>query len=59
MQPLQLAFYKGMGGKHGAVQFNLQRPHFYCTKCKTRDYNSDYPNKSQACKSGNGLRRNE
>lgn len=29
MSPLQLAFYKGMGGKNGALQFNLQRPHFY------------------------------
>lgn len=27
--PLQLAFYKGVGGKHGALQFNPQRPHYY------------------------------
>jgi hypothetical protein len=27
--PLQLAFYKGVTGKWGALQFNLQRPHFY------------------------------
>jgi len=29
MNPLQLAFYKGAGGKNGALQFNLQRPHYY------------------------------
>lgn len=29
MSPLQLAFYKGAGGKNGALQLNLQRPHFY------------------------------
>jgi hypothetical protein len=29
MDPLQLGFYKGMGGNYGAVQFNLQRPHYY------------------------------
>lgn len=28
-KPLQYAVYKGVGGKFGAVQFNLQRPHFY------------------------------
>ncbi len=27
--PLQLAFYRGASGQHGAVQFNLQRPHYY------------------------------
>ena len=32
MSPLQLSFYKGMGGKNGALQFNLQRPHWYCEK---------------------------
>lgn len=29
IRPLQLAYYKGMGGKWGAVQFNVQAPHFY------------------------------
>lgn len=29
IQPLQLAFYKGIGGKHGAIQLNLQKPHYY------------------------------
>jgi hypothetical protein len=31
INPLQLAFYKGMGGKYGAVQFNPQLPHYYAT----------------------------
>ena len=34
MDPLQYAIYKGTGGKHGAVQFNLQRPNFYIGKRK-------------------------
>jgi len=29
ISPLQLAFYKGVTGNWGAIQFNLQRPHFY------------------------------
>lgn len=29
MNPLQLAFYKGAGGKYGALQLNLQKPHYY------------------------------
>lgn len=33
---MQYAIYKGTGGKHGAVQFNLQPPHFY--QGKTKDY---------------------
>lgn len=33
MKPLQLAFYKGVTGKFGAIQFNLQRPHYYVKKC--------------------------
>ena len=28
-KPLQYAIYKGMGGKFGAVQVNLQPPHYY------------------------------
>ena len=29
MTPLRLAFYKGISGKFGAVQFNPQMPHYY------------------------------
>lgn len=36
MNPMQYAIYKGTGGKFGAVQFNLQRPHFY--QGKTKDF---------------------
>lgn len=38
IQPIQYAVYKGMGGKFGAAQFNLQRPHRVCPKCRKRDY---------------------
>lgn len=34
MQPLQYAIYKGTGGKHGAIQFNFQPPHYYMGKQK-------------------------
>ena len=34
MDPLQYAIYKGTGGKFGAVQLNLQSPHFYHGKRK-------------------------
>lgn len=34
MDPLQYAVYKGTGGKFGAIQFNLQQPHFYAGKQK-------------------------
>lgn len=34
LNPLQYAVYKGTGGKYGAVQFNLQRPHYYHGKQK-------------------------
>ena len=27
--PLRLAFYKGLTGKYGAIQFNPQLPHYY------------------------------
>lgn len=36
MTPLQHAVYKGTGGKFGAVQFNLQGPHWY--KGKVKDF---------------------
>ena len=29
MLPLRLAFYKGITGKYGALQFNPQMPHYY------------------------------
>lgn len=32
MPPLQFASYKGMSGSHGALQINLQKPHFYIEK---------------------------
>ena len=35
-EALQLAFYKGVGGKFGALQFNPQRPHYYCEDCKAK-----------------------
>lgn len=36
MKTLQYSLYKGMSGKWGALQLNLQPPHFY--KGKERDY---------------------
>jgi len=43
MNPLQLAFYKGAGGKNGALQFNLQRPHYYVkSNPKLRNYDGKY-----------------
>jgi len=38
MKPLQFSIYKGTGGKWGAVQFNMQKPHQVCNECKKRDY---------------------
>lgn len=34
MNTLQYAIYKGMSGKHGALQFNFQKPHYYREKQK-------------------------
>ena len=34
MRPLQYAIYKGMNGKWGAIQLNLQSPHYYSGKNK-------------------------
>ena len=45
MTPLQLSYYKGMKGTNGALQFNLQRPHWYCTKKglnKLKNYEGKY-----------------
>lgn len=39
MNPMQYAIYKGTGGKHGAVQFNFQRPHYY--NGKQKDFTGD------------------
>ena len=38
MKAQQVAIYKGMGGKFGAAQLNLQKPHYVCGVCKKRDY---------------------
>lgn len=38
MRPLQYAVYKGTGGKFGAIQLNLQEPHFYEVDGKKRDF---------------------
>jgi hypothetical protein len=50
ISPLQLSFYKGLSGKHGVLQFNLQKPHYYCTKCKNKDFYSGLPLKDKTCK---------
>jgi len=43
MSPLQLAFYKGAGGKNGALQLNLQRPHFFVkSNPKLRNFDGRY-----------------
>jgi hypothetical protein len=36
MKPLQYSIYKGMSGRWGAVQLNLQAPHYH--KGKQKDY---------------------
>lgn len=36
MFPLQWAVYKGTGGRHGAIQFNKQGPHYF--KDKEKDF---------------------
>lgn len=38
-QSLQYAIYKGMTGKHGAVQFGYQKAHYYQSKQKDFDGN--------------------
>jgi hypothetical protein len=44
MRPLQLNFYKGSG----AVQFNLQKPHYYCPRCKKKNFQGwDQPQECQ------------
>ncbi len=39
MSPQQYSVYKGTGGKFGALQFDLQLPHFY--KDKQKDYTGE------------------
>lgn len=43
MQPLQHSIYKGMTGKHGALQLNLQPPHFFRKEGKVtfRDFTGE------------------
>lgn len=43
MKPLQLAFYKGMKGRFGAIQLKFNRPHFFCPRCNRKDRETDYP----------------
>ena len=38
VEPLQIAYYKGMGGKFGAIQLRPQLPHHFCKECKKKDY---------------------
>jgi len=43
LNPLQLSFYKGMGGRHGAIQFNFQKPHFYLKNApKIKNFQGPY-----------------
>lgn len=39
MLPQQFSIYKGVSGKHGALQFDLQLPHFY--KEKQKDFTGE------------------
>ncbi len=39
IKPQQYAVYKGITGKNGAIQFNLQLPHFY--RGKEKDFTGD------------------
>lgn len=56
MVPLRLAYYKGVSGKYGALQFNLQKPHYFCPvggkgdrsrKACPKDFDSTFP---QSCR---------
>lgn len=48
--PLQWGVYKGVGGRHGAAQFKLVAPHFYCSQCKSKNFNTT----EFACKDTDG-----
>jgi hypothetical protein len=41
-KPLQYAIYKGMTGKFGAIQLNLQPPHFYRDGQKGKDFTGEH-----------------
>ena len=45
---LQLAFYKGSKGRWGAAQLQLQKPHFYCKTCKTKNFT--HRGQAESCK---------
>jgi hypothetical protein len=46
MNPLQLSYYKGVSGKHGAMQLNLQRPHYYVrNNPKLKNYDGKFIHK--------------
>lgn len=42
INPLQLAFYKGMGGKWGALQLNPQKPHYYVKGKNLKNYEGKF-----------------
>ncbi len=50
IKPQQYNIYKGVGGKFGAAQFNLQYPHYYCSNTKCRTKNFDGPEQLCQCK---------
>jgi hypothetical protein len=41
---LQYAIYKGTGGKHGAIQLNFQKPHYYKDRLKDFEGNQAFSN---------------
>lgn len=38
LQPRQLEFYKGMGGRYGSAKFALGLPFWFCNRCKAKNY---------------------
>ena len=51
MKPQRFSVYKGMGGKFGALQLNLQLPHFYKDGQTTRE--KDFTGEKALDKNGN------
>ncbi len=43
ISPLRWSVYKGVSGKFGCIQLNLQKPHYFCSKCKKKDFVSVLP----------------